>query len=93
MGLILSKDNIPILEKLAIIKTNNKVFLIEELLISYEQLKHNDALNNRALELLKKAKKLFKNGDFKIENIVYDSNRNKLLFTDVFPSEAHLRGE
>jgi len=87
------KNKIPILEKLAIItlqQDSEKVFLIEELLVPYDKFKENAQLKDRALQLLAKAKKIFKNGDFKIENIVYDANTDGLLFTDVFPSETHL---
>ena len=88
------KNRIPLLEKLAIVQQNfERYFLVEELLISYDKLKDNVNLKNEASKLVESAKKIFKNGDFKIENIVYDNNTKKLLFTDVFPSEAHLINE
>lgn len=85
------KDKVPMLEKIAIVKQDaGKVFLIEELLVPYNKFKEDTLLNNKALLLLEEAKSIFKNGDFKVENIVYDTNETKLLFTDVFPSETHL---
>ena len=85
------KDKIPMLEKIAIIQQDSgEVFLIEELLVPYDKFKDDSLLKNKALQLLAEAKKIFRNGDFKMENIVYDTNTAKLLFTDVFPSEAHL---
>ena len=85
------KDKIPMLEKIAIIQQDSgEVFLIEELLVPYDKFKDDSPLKNKALQLLENAKKIFRNGDFKMENIVYDTNTDKLLFTDVFPSEAHL---
>ncbi len=85
------KDKIPMLEKIAIIQQDSgEVFLIEDLLVSYDKFKDDSLLKNKALQLLADVKKIFRNGDFKMENIVYDTNTAKLLFTDVFPSEAHL---
>ena len=85
------RDKVPILEKLAIIQQDSeKVFLIEELLVPYDKFKENIQLKEKASRLLTDALKIFKDGDFKMENIVYDNSASKLLFTDVFPSEAHL---
>ena len=85
------RDKIPMLEKLAIIQQDFKrVFLIEELLVPYNRFKENNQLKEKASQLLSDAKKIFKDGDFKMENIVYDDATSKVLFTDVFPSEAHL---
>ena len=85
------KDKIPMLEKLAIVQQDSgKVFLVEGLLIPYEEFKEDIKLKDKALQIVANTKKIFKNGDFKIENVVYDKNSNELLFTDVFPSEAQL---
>lgn len=84
-------NKIPILEKLAIIQQDSgKVFLIEELLVPYDKFKDDIQLKEKASQLLVDARKIFKDGDFKMENIVYDNITSKLLFTDVFPSETHL---
>src|SRR3989344_3420741 len=85
------RDKVPILEKLAIIQQDSeKVFLIEELLVPYDRFKENIQLKEKASQLLADALKIFKDGDFKMENIVYDNGTSRLLFTDVFPSVAHL---
>lgn len=85
------KEKVPMLEKIAIVKQDSeKIFLIEELLVPYEKFKKDDLLKNDALSLVERTRNVFNNGDFKLENIVYDPNESKLLFTDVFPSEKHL---
>jgi len=84
-------EKILIVEKIAILhlKDSNKVFLVEKKIEPFNEEKwKKNGLYEEALGLCTLAKRIFLEvGDFKLENLGYDKEDNKLKFFDVFPKQ------
>jgi len=86
------KNLVPILQKIAIlfVKEDACYFLVEEFLVPFNEFKGDSELYKRAVKEENSAQSIFRAGDFDKKNLVYDKKRDKMMFTDVFPTEEHL---
>ena len=82
-------NEVPILQKLAILEISGKWYLVEPFGLSYK--KFDEVQKEKAKLLVENAKEVFTAGDFEPKNVVYFSEIDSFFFTDVHPHEDNVK--